>query len=122
MPIEVTSSGGPLTKKVRRTARINDSEAIQSVLDSLRGSAPFCELVKHWGDVCREALKDDGIVADNHKILEEVEARGFRHPDAQWYEAEIYHDAKMIEQIVYNGDIWIALASCIETRREGQRV
>src|SRR6186997_1369980 len=104
MPLEVTSSGGPLTKKVRRTARINDSEAILSVLDSLRDSVPFCELVQYWGEVCREALKDDGIVADDHNILDEVEACGFKHPDAQWYEAEIFHDAKMIERIVLNGD------------------
>jgi hypothetical protein len=114
MPIEVTSSGGRLTKKVRRNARINDTEAILSVLDSLRDSVPFCELVKYWGEVCRDALKHDGIVADDHKILEEVEARGFKHPDAQWYEAEIFHDAKMIETIVYNGDIWTALGFAVK--------
>ena len=75
----------------------------------MRDSVPFCELLKYWGEACRDALKNDGIVADEHKILEEVEARGFKHPDAQWYEAEIFHDFKIIERIVHNGDIWTAL-------------
>jgi hypothetical protein len=105
MPVEVTSSGGPLTKRVRRTARINDIEAVLSVLNSLSDSVALCDLVQYWGEHCRNALKDDGIVADEHEILDAVEALGFKHPDAQWYEAEIFHDSKMIERIGQNGDI-----------------
>jgi hypothetical protein len=110
MAVRETSTGGPLNRRVRREADIDDLPAVLEVMAGIKIHARSSKnYVKAIASHCAELLQDRGIDPDPPGAPEAAEAAGCGHPSPYWYVAEIVRLAHAIQGQIDVGHSWAAV-------------
>jgi hypothetical protein len=116
MPATRKVSGGPLRKRVHRSASPKDVEGFREVFDAFRARAgrPQDRLREDVERSRRElGALGRGINTDPAEVETSLEEAGFAHPDREYYCGQIIWLGSLIEKYI-DGDPWFAVGLAIK--------